>query len=294
MISVTAVARAQLTLPPAPEAAGQARRAVREALLAAGAAELRAAAELAVSELVTNAVVHAGTEVALRIVAQAAAVRVEIEDGNVHLPCRAEWSTTAATGRGLQIVDAHVDQWDATRTEHGKVVWFEIGYVEEARPRSECGTEASPETVDVTLLDVPVVTHWTWQEHATTLLREYLLLTLDEDPEALDQHAAASQALSLLREQVPAPSGLGDQAEATDEADPVLTLAEVVVSVPMPCVHLFDVVHDLLTRAVSAALDGALLGTPPEPETITAMCEWVCGEVTGQARGARPAPWRIV
>ncbi len=66
--------------------AGQARRAVREILIAAGRAEWSEAAELACSEIVTNAVLHAHTDIELTIEVTAEQVRVAVRDHSPVLP----------------------------------------------------------------------------------------------------------------------------------------------------------------------------------------------------------------
>jgi anti-sigma regulatory factor (Ser/Thr protein kinase) len=87
-----------VSLPPASTVVREARLAVRHALTKVGASDLVDAAELATSELVTNAVVHAGSQVTLRITAEARAVRVEVGDTSRHLPVRRSWGAAAATG----------------------------------------------------------------------------------------------------------------------------------------------------------------------------------------------------
>ena len=287
----------ELTLPPEPATVGRARRAVRDALRDLADAELSQSAELVVSELVTNAVVHAGTKVHLRIIAEATAVRVEVEDGSAHLPVRRTWSETAGTGRGLLIVEEHADRWSSARTEHGKVVWFEIGdisVVPSLEPAPPELLEESVDAVDIVLRDVPLLMHWAWQEHATTLLREFLLFSLEDDPSALDDHAAASDALSLLSEQLPAPQ-LPTEPDAlmASSVEPGVTAGELVLKVPIESLGHFATADDVLRRAVAAAAEGRLLGPPTQPE-MSEMREWLCGEVASQHEGAAPRPWRPV
>lgn len=287
-------ASAELTLPALPRTVGQARRAVRQALVDAGGTHLLDAAQLVVSELVTNAVVHAGTDVTLRITAESDAIRVEIEDSSPHLPVRRTWSRTAGTGRGLMIVEEHADRWSAVRTNGGKVVWFEIG-----RPATSTRHSYPPPTpaggsdaVEVVLQSVPLLMHWAWQEHAAALLREYLLYTLPSQPGALHQHAAASDALSILAEQLPVPELPTDpDALMASSVEPGVTADAIVVWVPTSSVPHFAILDDVLGRAVAAARGGRLLGPPTQPE-IAEMRAWLCGEVAAQAARAEPTPWR--
>lgn len=282
---------AEVTLPAVPTTVGRARRAVRRALAEAGGSHLLDPSELVVSELVTNAVVHAGTEVTLRITAEHDSLRVEIEDANPHVPVRRTWARTAGTGRGLMIVDDQADRWGCVRTDTGKVVWFEIGSPT-APLRLVPAPEPRPDTVEVTLIDLPVLMHWAWQEHASALLREYLLHTLDEDAHAILRHAAASDALSILDEQLPAPDLPADpDALMASSIEPTVTADSVALRVSHSSVPHFEVLDELLTQAISAAQEGRLLGPPTQPE-ISELRSWLCAEVAGQAGRAEPTPWR--
>lgn len=274
-----------------PRTVGRARRAVRAALEQAGAAHLRERAELVVSELVTNAVVHAGTQVRLRITAERAALRVEVEDRSVHLPVVRHRAATAGTGRGLVLVEEHADRWDAARTDDGKIVWFEIGDPTDVIIPRPPTARPSPGAVDIVLRRVPLVMHWAWQEHAATLLREYLLYSLEDD-DAIGDHAAASTALSVLNEQLPTPDLPADpNAVLASSVEPAVTADEVILSVPSSSVRHFEVLDDLLRRARAAASDGQLLSPPIQPE-MAEMRAWLCSQVISQAAHAEPIAWQ--
>jgi anti-sigma regulatory factor (Ser/Thr protein kinase) len=90
-------------------------------------------------EVITNAFVHVGTEVRLRVWATTDAVRVEVEDGAAHLPARRHYAATAGTGRGLQLMERLTDRWGAVARSTGKIVWFEIG---------DAGALFTPDSVD--------------------------------------------------------------------------------------------------------------------------------------------------
>lgn len=113
-------------LPSSPASAGDARRFVESALYGAGAGALAYAATLLVSELVANAVLHAGTPVELVVAVDGHRARVEVHDGSPHLPVRKHYSNLSGTGRGLMMVDRMASQWGAEPTAGGKVVWFEL------------------------------------------------------------------------------------------------------------------------------------------------------------------------
>lgn len=288
---MSAAAVTVLTFPPVPITVREARLAVREAVTASGASDLADAAELVTSELVTNAVVHAGTQVSLRISAEARAVRVEVGDSSPHVPAPRSWGRTAGTGRGLLIVDDQADRWGAVRVDGGKVVWFEIGRPSGPAPEDDPVGRPAPHTIVVTLRNVPLLMHWAWQEHASALLREYLLFALSEEPQALEEHAQASDALRLLETQIPRPHLPADpEALMASSVDPGVSASRVQLLVPVGAVPHFAVLDRLLTQAVSAARAGLLLGSATQPEIIE-MREWLCGQVSSQAAGAEPVPW---
>ena len=118
-------------LPNDPESAGQARATTRRALRAAGLPDDHVErAALLVSELVTNAVVHAASDVRIRVSARPV-TRVEVEDDSPRLPKTP--SPTAADalepgGLGLTIVDCLASRWGADPRPKGKVVWFELDH----------------------------------------------------------------------------------------------------------------------------------------------------------------------
>ena len=278
---------------------GHARRLLRGALERSGAEDLTDAATLALSELVTNAFVHVGGEVVVKISATADAVRAEVEDGAAHLPSRRSHAATAGTGRGLQLVEELSDRWGATVRAGGKVVWFEIGHqpapdgaAVALDPDAPDAPDAADAAVQVTLRQVPVLMHAAWQEHAASLLREYLLHVLGEDDDILDKHAQASEAMGLLHDQLPRPS-LPEGADAlmAGAVEPQVTADEVVLHVPVATVPHFRVLDELLQCAVVEARLGRFLSPPTQPE-IEEMRRWVCTEIAQQAGGDTVAiPW---
>lgn len=108
-----------------PTAPGAARRFVRSAIADIDAAALDAV-ELLTSELVTNAVVHAGSQPHLALVLHADRVRVEVHDDDPNLPARRTPDEARPGGRGLLLLDQVAADWGAEATDGGKVVWFEV------------------------------------------------------------------------------------------------------------------------------------------------------------------------
>jgi anti-sigma regulatory factor (Ser/Thr protein kinase) len=115
----------EVVLPPDTESPRRARSVVRAALdgEANGVTDM---ALLLVSEVVTNAVLHARSEIQLRVGWNGEAIRVEVVDHSHAMPATRQFSELATTGRGMQLVDQVATTWGSDRREDGKVVWFEL------------------------------------------------------------------------------------------------------------------------------------------------------------------------
>jgi anti-sigma regulatory factor (Ser/Thr protein kinase) len=117
----------EVRLPPHPASVGRARRFVAEQLAAMGISDESGDAELVTSELVTNAVIHARTDITVRVVADDDnEVRVEIVDGSELMPGPRIATAASRNGRGLTLVDHFAPAWGVERTVAGKVVWFTV------------------------------------------------------------------------------------------------------------------------------------------------------------------------
>jgi anti-sigma regulatory factor (Ser/Thr protein kinase) len=96
--------------------------------------ELRDGAALVVSELVTNAFLHGGGQIAVQVEEEPGAIRVSVSDGSGVLPRRDGASTVDARGRGLVIVGALASEWGTQRHEGGgKEVWVRLSRAAHAR-----------------------------------------------------------------------------------------------------------------------------------------------------------------
>lgn len=79
---------------------------------------------LLVSELVTNVVLHAHSDVEVTICDRGDRTRVEVKDSSSRMP---EMRTPSVTGgRGLSLVEACAARWGIERHIDGKTVWFEV------------------------------------------------------------------------------------------------------------------------------------------------------------------------
>lgn len=81
---------------------------------------------LLVSELVTNAVVHARTDITVRYLVEPAVVRIEVEDHNSRTPVAAAAPIDATSGRGLLLLQELSDRWGVVGERDGKCIWFEV------------------------------------------------------------------------------------------------------------------------------------------------------------------------
>jgi anti-sigma regulatory factor (Ser/Thr protein kinase) len=81
---------------------------------------------LVVSELVTNALLHARTELELHVRTSCDSVFVAVRDANLDPPRRLEASALDAGGRGLCLVESLSDRWGVDEEPGGKVVWCEL------------------------------------------------------------------------------------------------------------------------------------------------------------------------
>jgi anti-sigma regulatory factor (Ser/Thr protein kinase) len=114
----------RLRLPPEPSSAGAARRFVSAALGAGG--EVADLAVLLVSELASNAVLHANTPFEVAIHLDARRLRVEVSDGSPTMPALKTYVRESITGRGLHMMASTADRWGFDAQPDGKVVWFEL------------------------------------------------------------------------------------------------------------------------------------------------------------------------
>lgn len=113
------------TFPAEPHAVPAARRAVRRTLAGWGLATATDAAELLVSELVTNAVRHAAGPVGVRMV-RGTSLLVEVTDPVPDPPRERDPGPEDEGGRGLPLVGQESRRWGTRQGPAGKTVWFEL------------------------------------------------------------------------------------------------------------------------------------------------------------------------
>lgn len=106
----------------------------RDVVLEWGLDELVDDIQLCTSELVTNAIRHAGTSVTMSL-RRTEVVTVEVTDGltRLQLPTSLHADVTADHGRGLHIVAAISHDWGVLAHDDGKTIWCTLSLPDSVR-----------------------------------------------------------------------------------------------------------------------------------------------------------------
>lgn len=120
------VGAAEISLPATLRSVSDARRFVRQTLREVHGDAAEWAASQVVSELVTNAVLHARTACRVSLSVTGELVRLEVEDHAPQNPRERSYGVLATTGRGLRLVAALARSWGSYPVAGGKVVWCEL------------------------------------------------------------------------------------------------------------------------------------------------------------------------
>ena len=110
-----------------PNSVSAARRFVSAVLEGAGVADQAWVAGQIVSELATNAVLHAGTAFVVRLGVAGQSVRLAVIDERPQaLAAKRQFSADTTTGRGLRLVEQLSQAWGVMSDGQTKTVWCEI------------------------------------------------------------------------------------------------------------------------------------------------------------------------
>ena len=112
----------QLHLAPELLSARAARAFVREHVHSADA-DLCDSAELLASELVTNGVLHARSDLTLGVVARERCVLIGVSDRTRVEPAERQPSLSAESGRGIALVATLARHWGVAPSGNGKIIW---------------------------------------------------------------------------------------------------------------------------------------------------------------------------
>lgn len=273
-----------VTLAPHPSSARTAREHVTGVLEAVPLPDLVDTAALLVSEVVTNAVLHAGTEIELSCRVDRGAVCVEVRDRSAVAPTPRHYDAGAMTGRGLGMVELLADRWGVDADEDGKTVWFEVGGAEAGAAGGRRAPEVARQSsgFDVCLPDLPVDLVLATVQYGDAVLRELVLLSIgsEEDPGPEGPPPASRIDLGPLLAEAEAAQAAGRRS-----VDLVLGFAEGAGAAALERLGLVD-------EADRLAREGSLLTSAAVPE-IGLCRRWLFGEVARQEDGAAATAWRM-
>jgi hypothetical protein len=289
-----------LTLASSPRAAADARRWVSDICRRLDRPDLVECAELGVSELVANAVLHASAPYKVRVRGTASHPRIEVVDGSTRPPVPPTFTEVddlellLTFGRGLSMVAQCAHAWGATIEPDGKIVWFEpapemtgpdsvewvIDRVDTERPEP-----TSDDAVDVRLIGVDVPLYVSLDQQYGELRRELRLLSLSHQsdyPLAGDLTAMFAnferQFPETFREQI------GEaEARGLPRVDVVFPMVRGAGPIFVTMTEMFDVA-DAFCRAERLL---SLARTPRQ----RALHNWLLGELVHQLDGANARPW---
>jgi anti-sigma regulatory factor (Ser/Thr protein kinase) len=104
----------------------EARQFVFDRCHAIGLIDLCDDAALLASEVVTNAIRHAGGSVTVRAERDGEQLVVQVLDASTNEPMVLPLDPWAEAGRGMSLVDAIASDWGVAPHPAGKVVWFRL------------------------------------------------------------------------------------------------------------------------------------------------------------------------
>lgn len=292
----------QLSLSPSPRSAADARKWIRAACVKLGRPDLVEAAEVGISELVANAVLHGSAPITVRLRGTASHPRVEVLDGSTEPPVpplpeegdEDDVDLLTTFGRGLAMVARSANSWGASIEARGKIVWFEPapqlredGDIEWVIDQDVAGASDEPGEAAQTvhLLGFDLRLYEALNRQYRELRRELRLLSLAHEA---DYPLATDLSAMFDRFEQQFPRTYHDQIEraieqrraSTDLEVPILPAAS---SIFVTMVEMFDLA-DAFCRAERLL---AMERTPRQRE----FHSWLLGEVVRQVDGEEPRRW---
>jgi anti-sigma regulatory factor (Ser/Thr protein kinase) len=293
----------ELTLASSPRAAADARRWVSDICRRLERTDLVECAELGVSELVANAILHASAPYKVRVRGTASHPRIEVVDGSTRPPeppSRVEsddLDLLLTFGRGLSMVAQCALAWGATIESDGKIVWFEpapemsdSGSVEWVIDRLD---PASPPPsgptgdaiVEVRLLGIDVPLHASLARQYSELRRELRLLSLSHQS---DYPLAGDLTAMFAHFERQFPESFREQIRDAEErglpsVDVAFPMAREAGPIFVTMTEMFDVA-DAFCKAERLL---SLARTPRQ----RALHNWLLGELVHQLDGAASRRW---
>jgi anti-sigma regulatory factor (Ser/Thr protein kinase) len=120
------VTDAGCNLPPETASVAAARRHVESVLTTWGMDAVAWTCVQLISELATNAVIHARSPFVVELTRSGDVIRVCVRDGSPVQPGIRRYADTSTTGRGLRLVESMSTSWGVEPAGRGKTIWFEL------------------------------------------------------------------------------------------------------------------------------------------------------------------------
>jgi len=298
-----------LVLPASPPSVKLARSWVSKILSEIGRDDLVDAAQLGVSELVTNALIHSQPPLSVRVRGTVDHPRIEVVDSSPVPPQRAPTApepeevddvNLTTFGRGLDLVAMMSSRWGSDLAHDGrsKSVWFEPsgdariedhleGEIFAFDPNLADGPEIiEGDRMPVLLLGVPAALFGELRRFHFEVRRELRLLAMtapDDYPLATevtdifvqaDRERRSSAGISLL-----------DQAIARGQKT-----IDLEYRVPVSTPATMALIRDLLNEVYRAFSSEHLLALRP-PEVLVELQDWYFTEFERQGNGEEPVRW---
>lgn len=285
----------------------QARQLVAGALTASGHRRWVDAAVLAVSEVVTNAVLHANTDCELSVDISAEAARVSVRDFSPLRPTERHFTEQATTGRGLRLVHrVCADYGVELLGADGKVVWFVVNdeplpetvpdddgdlhdLLHEERDDDERDEHddaddpaAAVHRSSAHLVGAPTDLPSAALEHQAAMLRELYLHQVT--------HGASTHTPLRLSAAGSAVSAVTASLDAARTLRPSAHRLDLLVQLPGADASPFRDLQDALDTGQALARAGQLLIRPALSEIVT-LRDWYCEQVVAQAVDVPALGW---
>jgi anti-sigma regulatory factor (Ser/Thr protein kinase) len=266
--------------------------------------------ELCVTELVTNAILHARTVVTVLLHRHAQGVMVEVRDlmpGAIEIPQPTATgeqpdvvdvdlllAELGAHGRGLPLVVSVADRVGVDSDAAGKTVWFASGdTTSEADPRHGEGTfdvahGATTAGQQAHLLEMPVRVVLANVANVDDLYRELQLIQFGADTSEREFPSRLAQQLSTALNRSAA-FRLSGRRAARDAAARGATRFSTKVALGATSADQLRRLNALLAEAGQVCSTGTMLSLTPGPDLV-AFRDWCADELQRQWHGAPPSP----
>jgi anti-sigma regulatory factor (Ser/Thr protein kinase) len=288
-----------LVLGEGPESVGMARHQART-ILGSWVVGPRATDDvlLVLSELVTNAVLHAGQAQRAALVLCDDRIRVEVADRSRVAPAPSRYGLDAHTGRGLGLVQSLCLEWGVAHQAQGKLVWADVSLDDaQSLPVAPAWVQGSGLEARraaglpriARFLRVPVKGYLRLSEQNDALLRDVdLLLIGARSGRVAPVPDGLLDACRRLRDGF---AHAGGCYRATVRAAAAAGHERVDLAAPLPRAGAGHAqAHVRTIEEIEAfAGDGHLLIEPPTAE-VRGLRRWFVDQTVAQASGAAPSP----